>query len=59
MRQYSLGELGITMQSVVIHGIMTLPLLNIEIFHATYAQAGCLENGCYKVQHLEWGTNQT
>lgn len=58
MRQYSLGELGITVQSMVIHGIMTLPLLNIEIFCATYAQAGSLGNGVYKVQHLEWGTNQ-
>lgn len=47
------------MQSVVIHGIMTLPPLNIEIFHATCAQAGCLDNGGYKLQHREWGINQT
>lgn len=38
---------------------MTLPLLNTEIFHPTCAQAGCLENGGYKAQHLERGTNQT
>lgn len=45
MQEYSLRVLGISAQSVVIHGIMTLPLLNIEIFHTMHAQVGCLENG--------------